>query len=45
VVGHLVETKRIRDALADQFAQEGRRIVFWHDPEREFEETLATLEG
>jgi hypothetical protein len=39
-----VETKRIQNALAECFQQEGRRIVFWHDPDREFEEKVATLD-
>lgn len=36
-------TQHIGDALSQQFDREGRRIVFWHDPEREFEEVLAEL--
>ncbi len=39
-----METKRIQNALAECFQQEGRRLVFWHDPERELEETLGSLD-
>jgi hypothetical protein len=38
-----VDTKRIRDALGEQFGAQGHRIVFWHDPDREFEEVLGEL--
>ena len=42
-----METKRIRDALGERFEQQVRRIVFWHDPDREFEDVLEelTLDG
>lgn len=39
-----MEIDRIQTALVTQFVQEDRRIVFWNDPDREFEETLATLD-
>ncbi len=39
-----MEIDRIQAALATQFVGEDRRIVFWNDPDREFEETLATLD-
>ncbi len=29
--------------LIERFHQEGRRVVFWHDPAREFEESLPAL--
>jgi uncharacterized protein (TIGR02687 family) len=38
-----MDIKRIETALMDQFLTEGQRLVFWHDPEREFEDSLATL--
>jgi uncharacterized protein (TIGR02687 family) len=44
-----MDTQRITDALHERFHQDGHRLVFWHDPEREFEESLpgliATLDG
>jgi hypothetical protein len=42
-LGILMDTQRLREALGDQFNQEGQRIVFWHDPDREFEEGLDEL--
>ena len=39
-----METERIREALGDQFNTKGHRIVFWHDPDREFEEILDELD-
>ena len=31
-----MDTKQLNDALERIFDEEGERIVFWHDPEREF---------
>lgn len=39
-----MDIKRINNALEEQFSTEGHRIVFWHDPEREFEEILPALD-
>jgi uncharacterized protein (TIGR02687 family) len=39
-----MESQRIYEALWDRFNKEGQRIVFWHDPERAFEDTIATLD-
>jgi uncharacterized protein (TIGR02687 family) len=38
-----MDTQRITDALHQRFHQDGHRLVFWHDPEREFEESLPIL--
>jgi len=35
--------QRIHDALAERFHTDGQRIVFWHDPECEFEDVLDGL--
>ncbi|NVZ09782.1 BREX-1 system phosphatase PglZ type A [Allochromatium humboldtianum] len=35
--------ERIETALRSLFINEGQRIVFWHDPEREFEDALPAL--
>jgi hypothetical protein len=40
----VVELQRIGHGLERLFQTEGCRVVFWHDPEREFEETLASLD-
>ncbi|MBK1646579.1 TIGR02687 family protein [Thiocapsa imhoffii] len=39
-----MDVRRIRDALASQFDTESRRLVFWHDPDLEFEEVLPSLD-
>ena len=38
-----MDTQRITDALRERFDQDGHRLVFWHDPERAFEESLPEL--
>ncbi|WP_462331373.1 hypothetical protein, partial [Thiohalocapsa halophila] len=38
-----MDTKRIRDALGEQFADQHRRLVFWHDPARELEDVVGEL--
>ena len=38
-----VDTTQIVSGLTHQFEREKRRIVFWHDPEREFTEVVDTL--
>jgi uncharacterized protein (TIGR02687 family) len=38
-----MDTTRIQQALNRLFNEQGRRIVFWHDPEREFEVVLPSL--
>ncbi len=38
-----MELQRIEQGLGRLFQTEGYRVVFWHDPEREFEETLQDL--
>ncbi|MBK5938204.1 BREX-1 system phosphatase PglZ type A [Halochromatium roseum] len=39
-----MDTRRIADALNERFHQDGHRLVFWHDPESEFEETVGDLD-
>jgi len=39
-----MDSQRIESALKDQFIAQGYRIVFWNDPEREFEEMLPELD-
>jgi hypothetical protein len=39
-----MDTPQIQQALQRLFQHEQQRIVFWHDPKREFEETLPTLD-
>ncbi len=39
-----MDTQRITDALNERFHQDGHRLVFWHDPDREFEESLGDLD-
>ena len=39
-----MDNQRIESALKDQFIAQGHRIVFWNDPDREFEETLPGLD-
>ena len=39
-----MDTKRIDEALGRLFKEEGKRIVFWNDPEREFSDTIASLQ-
>lgn len=38
-----MNTQRITDALHERFHQDGHRLVFWHDPDRAFEENLPAL--
>lgn len=38
-----MDSQRIEQALKDRFLADGYRVVFWHDPEREFEETVPDL--
>ena len=38
-----VDTTQIVSGLTHQFERERHRIVFWHDPEREFTEVVDTL--
>ena len=38
-----MDTKQINDALDRIFHEEGARIVFWNDPDREFQNTLPFL--
>ena len=43
-----MDTQRITDALNERFHQDGHRLVFWHDPEREFEDVcwaMLALDG
>ena len=39
-----MDTSHIIKGLQKLYREEGARIVFWHDPEREFEESLSDLE-
>ena len=38
-----MDTKQINDALDRIFTEENQRIVFWNDPEREFQNILPYL--
>lgn len=38
-----MDTRQITDALNRAFNDEGHRLVFWNDPEREFEDVLSSL--
>jgi uncharacterized protein (TIGR02687 family) len=38
-----MDTKQINEALNRIFNEEGHRIVFWNDPQQEFEAVLSTL--
>lgn len=40
-----MDNPQIQQALQRLFLTENQRIVFWHDPEREFEEVLPELDG
>jgi len=39
-----METKQIISALNRLLSESGSRLVFWHDPDREFEEVLPDLD-
>ncbi len=39
-----MDNRQITEALHKIYHDEGQRIVFWHDPEREFESVVPTLE-
>ena len=39
-----METKQLLSVLNSLFDQEANRLVFWHDPDREFEEVLDDLD-
>ena len=39
-----MDTRQITEALNRAFNEERHRIVFWNDPEREFEEVLLSLD-
>ncbi len=39
-----METSQLTASLRRCFKNEGHRLVFWYDPDREFEEALATLD-
>ncbi|MEW6207017.1 MAG: BREX-1 system phosphatase PglZ type A [Acidobacteriota bacterium] len=38
-----MDTRQINDALSRIFSEEGKRIVFWNDPDREFVSVLPDL--
>ena len=38
-----MDTSQVTKGLQKLYQEEGARIVFWHDPQREFEETLPDL--
>jgi uncharacterized protein (TIGR02687 family) len=38
-----MDTKQLNEALAKLFVDEGERIVFWHDPEKEFLDFMSQL--
>ena len=39
-----MEIKQVRESLLQVFNEEKKRVVFWYDGEREFEETLPSLQ-
>ncbi len=39
-----MDTKQLNDALNRLFFEEEERIVFWHDPQREFTDVVSELE-
>lgn len=39
-----MEIKQVRESLLQVFNEEKKRVVFWYDGEREFEETLPALQ-
>jgi uncharacterized protein (TIGR02687 family) len=39
-----MEASQLKDSLNRLFHMEGHRLVFWYDPDREFEGTLAALD-
>ena len=39
----MTDIKQINDALDHVFKEEQQRIVFWNDPEREFQNILPFL--
>ncbi len=41
---NLMDTRQITAALTKIYHDEKQRIVFWHDPEREFESVISMLE-
>ena len=43
-VKNVSDLNQITQALERLFNQEGQRIVFWNDPDREFQITLSMLE-
>ena len=38
-----MDSQQISAVLNKLFHEQGKRIVFWNDPQREFEDTLAAL--
>ena len=43
-MNEVMETSQLTISLRRCFKNEGRRLVFWYDPDREFERALATLD-
>jgi len=39
-----LDIKQIKDSLNKIFKEENKRIIFWYDAEREFEQTIPFLE-
>ncbi len=36
--------EKVRDSLLRRFAEDGKTVVFWHDPEREFGDDLEAMD-
>ena len=39
-----MDIKQIKDSLNKIFNEENKRIIFWYDTEKEFEETIPSIE-
>ncbi len=39
-----MDTKQLNEALSKIFDEENQRIVFWNDPQQEFDKTIETLD-
>ncbi|MDO9567221.1 MAG: hypothetical protein Q7J15_10825 [Candidatus Desulfaltia sp.] len=39
-----MDIKQIKDSLNKIFKEENKRIILWHDTEKEFENTISSIE-
>ncbi|MBW2663101.1 MAG: hypothetical protein JRD93_14175, partial [Deltaproteobacteria bacterium] len=39
-----MDIKQIKDSLNKIFNEENKRIIFWYDAEKEFEDTISSIE-